>query len=107
MNSYPLFFGDDKGLRDSFKSSNTTKIVKIPGYSGPTGVKAEPDPEFVAEVVRRRSAHKVTAYRMSILSGFSGSYLSMVENGRRTPSEESKQKIRKALDDLDKENGVS
>lgn len=111
MKTYLLFVGDKNGLVDGAdylkqKGNRDQKqvdlIKKIPrGYAGPTGGRAGPDPEFVAEMILRRSALKLSAIRLSKLAGYSGAYVSMIETGARYPSNEAKLAIRKTLSDLE------
>jgi hypothetical protein len=97
---YQLLIGDEYGLRSS---DEELTLDPIKGYAGRTGTKAQRDPKFVAEMVERRSALKVSAFRLGKLSGLSGSYISMIENGRRLPSDEAKAQIKETLDRLENE----
>lgn len=96
MKAYQLLVGDEHGLRDGHDG------VLPKGYSGPTGDKALPDPDFVLEVINRRTMLKLSAVGLSEKSGYSRGYVSMLEKGSRHASEEAKDQIRRTLDRLER-----
>jgi hypothetical protein len=97
MQTITLFVGDEIGLR----APKDPVEVNTPKYRGPTGQKATPDPQFVDELIRRRSALKLSAIGLGRLTDLSDAYISMIENGSRYPSEEAKKHIRETLDILE------
>jgi hypothetical protein len=97
MRTTLLFLGDEFGLREPKEPVEVT----TPRYRGPTGQKAQPDPQFVDEMIRRRSALKLSAVALGRETPFSCGYIAMVESGARCASEEAKQAIRNTLDRLE------
>lgn len=99
MKTYTLMVGDEYGLRDP----EDHPVIDLPeGYSGFSGKKAVWDPQFIKEIVARRSALKLSAVQLAKKAGYSGGYLSMVEKGTRYPSDEAKVQIRSTLDRLER-----
>ena len=96
MKTTQLFIGDEQGLRDA-------TWIRPEGYTGRTGRPAREDQEFVNEVVRRRSALKLSAIGLGRETELSNAYISMLENGTRFASEEAKAHIRETLDRLESE----
>lgn len=99
MRTTTLFIGDEYGLR----APKDPVEVKTPRYVGPTGQKAMPDPHFVDEVIRRRTALRLSAIGLGRETPLSNAYISMLENGTRFASEEAKKAIRETLTRLESE----
>ena len=66
--------------------------------------RAKPDPAFIAEMIRRRIELRMSRKDLARASGFSQSYISMLENETRPPTNQVKGRIRSALTRIEEES---
>lgn len=99
MRTFPLFVGDEQGLRDG-PQRRYREVGTSAGYY------AGPDPEFQDELFARRTALKISGVKFAQEAGCSQSFLSMVQRGKAYASEDMKARIRATFDRLEGENAV-